>query len=262
MSKPAKIQINHLYFIRGNKHILKEINFSIKANENWALVGLNGSGKSSLVSILSGYEFPTSGQVQVLGETFGKTSIPKLRRRIGLVSNWLHYQIPNHETVLRTIISGHFASFGIFQPIPSKIEEKAINLLEKFNWLSFKNRPLNTLSQGEEQVVLILRALMTDPELLILDEPTNGLDLFAKEYLLDFLQTLNRESKKLSLLFISHHLDEITDVFTHVALLKKGTLFKKGPTQNILTEKVLNDFYEKPVQVKKYQGNRLQVLPK
>lgn len=255
------IELKHLDYRRDTTQILKNINWQIRPGEHWALVGLNGSGKSTIIRILGGYDFPSSGTVHVLGEVFGKTSMPSLRKRIGFVSAWLSQQLPAHYTVLNTIISGKFASFGIYQQITADDRKRAYALLEQFSLADFADRQMVTLSQGESQMVLILRALMTDPELLILDEPSTGLDLFAREQLLQFLEELALQKPAVSQLLITHHTEEIIPIYQHTCLLKAGQIFKQGLTADLLTAEVLQDFYGHPIQILPFVGRRIQVVP-
>lgn len=260
--KSPIIEINNLSYRRNQTDILKQINWTILEGDHWGLLGLNGSGKSSLIKIISGYDFPSTGQIKVLGETFGKTSLPELRKRIGLVSGWVSNRLPQHETVLRTIISGEFASMGIYQPISEKSLAQAEAILNEFHFSTFKDRKLNTLSQGELQKVLIMRALMTDPDLMILDEPLNSLDLFAREELLDFLEEVAHEKPLLSQLMISHHVEEMSPMYGQIALLKDGEMFEQGARDLILTEDKLNAFYDQEILISAYGQDRIQVRPK
>lgn len=255
------IRLENVSFYRNDQPILDNISWSIKSGEHWSLVGLNGSGKSTIINILSGYHFPSNGKVWVLEEEFGKTSIPLLRQRIGIVSNWINQQLPKNYDVLKTVISGKFASFGIYQEITDKDKDKALSLLKEFDFEHFAHRPLTTLSQGEMQKVLIIRALMTDPELLILDEPANSLDLFAREQLLQFIEELAKEKRNMSLLLITHHIEEITPLFTNTLLLKDGKSFKKGNTNKLMTPHTLHEFYDQPINIVPYGDNRIQVIP-
>lgn len=255
------IRLENVSFYRNSQTILDKINWSIKSGEHWSLVGLNGSGKSTIINILSGYHFPSNGKVWVLEEEFGKTSIPLLRQRIGIVSNWINQQLPKNYNVLKTIISGKFASFGIYQEITDEDKEKALSLLKQFGFERFAHRPLNTLSQGEMQKVLIIRALMTDPELLILDEPANSLDLFAREQLLQFIEELATKKRNMSLLLITHHVEEITPLFKNTLLLKNGKSFRQGNTNELMNPQTLYEFYDRPIEIVPYVNNRVQVIP-
>lgn len=255
------ISLDKVYYRRDSTQILSDINWQIKQGDHWALVGLNGSGKSTIIRILGGYDFPSQGQVQILGEKLGKTSLPKLRQRIGLVSTWISQQLPKHYTVLDTIISGEFASFGIYQDITPAMTTKAQNLIDQFDFNDFTYRKITSLSQGESQMVLILRALMTDPELLILDEPNTGLDLFARERLLEFIQDLSIRKPQLNQLLITHHTEEIIPMFNQTCLLKDGTIFDKGATADMLSVDKLRNFYERPIQILPFIDERIQVVP-
>lgn len=255
------INLQNLAFRRGDKTILADINWTIASGQHWGLLGLNGSGKSSLLNILNGSHFPSSGQVTVLGQPFSKTSIPDLQKRIGLVSSWLNQQLPTHLSVENTIISGKFASIGIYQHITDEGRAQAGALLADFNMTHLSGRNLASLSQGERQTVLILRALMTDPELLILDEPMGGLDLFARERLLDNLALLAERKPQLSQLMVTHQTEEIPAFYQKVLLLKAGHIFAQGDRDQILTPERLHAFYDKPVILRPFKNGRIQVVP-
>lgn len=256
------ILLENVSFNRQDKKILQDINWTIDQGQHWALLGLNGSGKSSIINILTGYHFPSSGQVKVLNQPFGKTSIPKLQRRIGIVSAWIGQQMPSHLSVLKTIISGKFASIGVYQQIQAEDIQQAEDLLETFHFTEFRDRPLNNLSQGEKQVVLILRALMTEPELLILDEPTSGLDLFAREKLLDMLRKLAKEKPNVSQLMVTHHTEEIISLYDNICLIKDGKIFDQGTRQEMMQSELLHQFYDRPVKLTPFKDDdRVLVIP-
>lgn len=256
------IQLNKVGFNRQDKVILKDIQWTINQSQHWALLGLNGSGKSSLINILTGYHFPSSGQVKVLDQVFGVSSIPDLQRRIGIVSSWINQEIPSHLSVLDTIISGKFASLGLYQKVTDDLVQEAEELLNTFNFSTFRNRRMATLSQGERQTVLILRALMTEPELLILDEPTSGLDLFARENLLAVLEKLAKEKPQVTQLMVTHHTEEIIPLYQKICLLKDGAIFAKGDREMMLDPDRLHDFYGQPVLLRPFKKGRILVMPK
>ncbi|AMB99024.1 ABC transporter [Aerococcus urinaehominis] len=260
-SQPPIIKLQDVYFLRADQKILQDINWTIYPGQHWALLGLNGSGKTSLMKILSGYEFPSSGQVEVLGHIFGKSSIPKLRERIGLVTNWLSQQMPDYMTVEDVILTGKFASIGLYQPVSDQDRQAARVLLDQFNLAAFGQRRLSTLSQGERQNIFILRALITEPDLLILDEPNNSLDLFAREQLLAFIEDLVAHRPGLSLMLITHHTEDITAAFNHCLLLRDGKIFKQGPKAEVFRQDVLADFYEQPIDIRPYLNQRFEVVP-
>ncbi|MDK6855617.1 ABC transporter ATP-binding protein [Aerococcus sanguinicola] len=255
------LSLKNVSYYRQGRPILKNINFEIRPGQHWALLGLNGSGKSTLIHILSGYDWPSAGQVTVLGERFGQTNISRLKRRIGLVSSWLEYRLPENDSVLKIVLSGLFASFGLYQAVGPKEKLAAQELLARFDCQDLADRPFATLSQGEKQKILILRGLMTKPELLILDEPFNALDLFARERLLEFLGEVSQE-EGLSLVMISHRSEDISQLFQHVLLLKEGQVFAQGSRQDMLQDELLTDFYGQAVDCLPYKDQRVLVVPR
>ncbi len=256
------IELDNVSFNRQDKEILKHIHWTIESGEHWALLGLNGSGKSSIINMLAGYHFPSKGQVKVLDQVFGESAIPKLQRRIGIVSAWIGQKLPSHYTVLDTVISGKFASMGIYQQVTEADILQAEDLLKTLNFLPFRDRKIATLSQGEKQTVFILRALMTTPELLILDEPTSGLDLFAREKLLDTLNQLAVEKPEVSQLMVTHHTEEIIPLYQKICLLKDGMIFAKGDRDQMLDPDRLHDFYGQAVTLRPFKNGRILVIPK
>ena len=158
-----------------------------KNGEHWSILGLNGSGKTTLLNIITGYLWPTTGSVKVLGKVFGETSIPELRKQIGFVSSSLQRELHN-DTVLSIILSGKFASIGLYHNVTQADIEKASYILKLMDCKHLQERYFDQLSQGEQQRVLIGRALMASPKILILDEPATGLDIIQKE---NFYKLLN-----------------------------------------------------------------------
>lgn len=254
-------EFSHVNFIRGKKKILKDINWAVKNKENWAILGLNGSGKTTMLQLLSGYIWPSSGQLDVLGERFGKTSIPELRKKIGWVSSALQYQLKNHEKAELIVLSGKFASIGIYQNTTPEDLDEAKKVLSECGGKKLIGKKYEVLSQGERQMVLIARALMAKPQLLILDEPCNGLDLFAKERLLKKIESIAKSPNSPTLLYVSHHTEEILPCFDHIILLRDGQIIEQGKTQDLLNKEVLNHFYTEPVQLVKMNDQRIAVYP-
>lgn len=175
------LQLDSVSLKRNGKWILKDINWRVEKNENWVLYGLNGAGKTALLNMLCSYYFPTSGEMQVLGHQFGKTELgDRLRRKIGLVSAGLQHKLYAADSAFEIALSGAYASIGLYETPSEQVREKAIGLLKDLGAIGYADRRYETLSQGERQRALIARALMADPELLILDEPVTGLDFMAR----------------------------------------------------------------------------------
>ena len=255
------IRFDHVNVIRENRKILNDINWHAKKGEHWAILGLNGSGKTTLLQLLNGYLWPSSGKLVVLGETFGQTAIPELRKRIGWVSSALQQQLNPNDIAENIVLSGKFASIGVWT-IPTESEKRqALNLLIKCGGKELIGFRYGILSQGQQQIVLIARALMAEPEILILDEPCNGLDLFAKEKLLEDIQRIADEPEGPTMIYVTHHTEEILPFFTKLLLLKDGTIYKTGKTSELLKPDILNDFYGKSVQTMKMSNERLAVFP-
>lgn len=234
---------------RNKQEILSEINWETNQNEHWCILGLNGSGKTSLLNIVTGYNYPTSGKVSVLGNEFGKTNLPHLRKKIGYVSSSLEQfsHILNRETVEAIVVSGKFASFGLYENVTDEAWQEANNLLMKLRLSYLKGKAFHTLSQGERRRVLIARALMSHPEILILDEPCSGLDILSREQVLNLMDDMKQID--CHLLYVTHHIEEITDIISHVLLVRDGKIVAAGPKHEVLTNELLSDTYKLPVSI-------------
>lgn len=213
------------------------------------MIGLNGSGKTSLLSIISTYEIPSSGSVEVLGKQFGNAYLPELRKKIGYVSSSLEKFSDYYwnETIERIIISGKFASFGIYDKILDEDRERAAGLLEEFRLEHLAGKKYKLLSEGEKRRVLIARALMGKPDLLILDEPCSGLDILAREQFLEALEIAAKSN--VHLVYVTHHIEELMPEISHVLLLKEGKIVASGPKEDVLTDEWLSETYQVPVTV-------------
>ncbi|MFT8323251.1 MAG: ABC transporter ATP-binding protein [Bacillus sp. (in: firmicutes)] len=235
---------------RNGKWILQDINWKINKGEHWVLYGLNGAGKTALLNMLCAYYHPTVGAVEVLGKVFGKAELGgALRKRIGLVSNRLQQNLYASDSAYEIILSGAFASIGLYETPTDEVRQKAIDLLKQLGCFDYANRAYSSLSQGEKQKVLIARALMLDPELIILDEPATGLDFLAREQLLESIHNMAEKENAPTIIYVTHHLEEVLPVFTHSFLLKKGTVFAKGRTVEMMSSENLSNFFEFPVKV-------------
>lgn len=258
----SMFEFEHVYLKRDNKTILSDINWVVNEKENWAILGLNGSGKTTLLQLLNGYLWPSSGKLQVLGHVFGQTSLPELRKSIGWVSNALDHQLKDYELSEQIVLSGKFASIGIYTKITTMEINQAKKLLTDCGGASLIGKPYKILSQGERQIVLIARALMASPQLLILDEPCNGLDLFAKDRLLERIKKIAELPDSPTMLFVTHHTEEILPCFDNIILLRNGEITHHGKTEKLLNEEVLMDFYQKPVELIRIKDGSIAVYPK
>lgn len=256
------LAFEQVQFIRQQTALLQDINWRIEAGEDWAVLGLNGAGKSLMLNMISGNLWPSSGKLTVLGEVFGETSIPDLTKRIGWVSQSLQERIHREEQAEYIVLSGKFASIGIYQNYSEADMAEAKQLLISLGAKKLVGKVYQVLSQGEKQIVLIARALMAKPELLILDEPCNGLDLFAREDLLSRIKKMKQAADAPSLLYVTHHTEEILPLLNHVLMIRDGKIFKQGKRAELLNETVLDDFYQRPIAIHEMKDDRMMVIPK
>lgn len=226
--------------------ILERVDWCVERGEHWVVMGANGSGKTSLLSAMTGYLPLTSGSIRVLGETYGHTDWRELRKRIGIVSSAIHQMMPGHEHALETVLSGKRAMIGLWGGEDEAERPRAKEILRMVEAEALHDRPWRYLSQGERQRVLIGRALMAEPELLILDEPCAGLDPVAREQFLGFLDRLAGTAEAPALVLVTHHVEEIVPCFTNVLVLKSGRVLAAGPKERVLTSALLSQAFGAP----------------
>jgi iron complex transport system ATP-binding protein len=243
---------------RGDTTILNDLNWTVEPGQHWAIIGSNGAGKTTLLNIVNGYTWPTTGTVEVLGETFGRVNMSELRTRIGWVSSSMTehvYQSRPEERALDVVISGKYASIGIWTDKSVDDDEQALEILEMFQCAHLADQPFHILSQGEKQRILIARAWMAKPELLILDEPCTGLDIKARETLLRTIESLYRQNHGPTLLYVTHHPEEVLPLFSHALVLKQGKVLASGEKGHVLTSALLSKAFDVEVDVA-WQANR------
>jgi iron complex transport system ATP-binding protein len=250
---PAVIEVSKLR-VEREAVILHAIDWAVKRGQHWVILGANGSGKTSLLSTLTGYMPPTAGEISVLGAIYGRSDWRELRKRIGIVSSSIHQLVEGHQMPLDTIIGGRHAIIGMWGEVRPSEQRQAERLLRQIEAEAIRNRPWQVLSQGERQRVLIGRALMARPELLILDEPCAGLDPVAREHFLQFLGRLAQRRTAPTLVLVTHHVEEIIPAFSHVLLLRKGSVLAAGPKAKVLTSRRLSHAFEAPVELRHQRG--------
>lgn len=252
------IDIANVSWKRQDKKVLHNINWEVKHGEHWAVLGLNGSGKTSLLNMVNGYIWPSSGEVSVLGNKFGETDLQELRKTIGWISFSLGEKMNGRQSAEDIVISGKFASVGIGLDLdqPNEFDfEKAMGLMTLLDVEYTYGQPYEKCSQGEKQKLLIARALMADSKLLILDEPTNGLDFIAREELLNTIEHIAKQENAPTIILVTHHMEEILPIFSHTLILKDGTTFAKGEREEILTSKNMTALYKRNIQID-WRSNR------
>ena len=241
--------------VRDGKKLLAGINWQIATGERWVVVGPNGAGKTTLVQIAGAQMHPSSGSAKVLGQKLGKVDVFELRSRIGLTSAAIDQRIPGHETARNVVLT---ASYGQLARWREKYEEldtdRAEDLLVWWGMEGFADRLYGTLSSGERKRVLVARALMTDPELLLLDEPAAGLDLAGREDLVRRLGNHAADPNSPVTILVTHHVEEIPPGFTHVLMLRQGAIVASGPIQFTLTAENLTACYGLPLAVESVEG--------
>ncbi len=248
------LEVTRLHVERGSTVILKEISWQVDPGQHWVILGPNGCGKTSLLKTLTAYLTPTSGEIRVFGKKFGETDWRELRTKIGIVTSALHSMIPGEEVALDTVISGKFAMLDLWGKISRSDRARSLRILADIGCVHLTERPWQFLSQGERQRILVARALMARPHLLILDEACAGLDPLAREHFLQFIDRLAHRPDAPALVFVTHHVEEITPAFSHVLMLRAGSVFAAGPKQKILTTENLGKTFNAHVQLKKNRG--------
>jgi iron complex transport system ATP-binding protein len=251
MSEPV-LEVSRLTVTRLKTQVLRDLSWRVMPGEFWTILGPNGSGKTSLLSCLTGFLTPTAGRVTVLGETYGESDWIGLRRRIGIVSSSLRRMVDEEETALSVIGSGLSGQINYWGELSRREKEAVRKLARQVRCTAFLDRPWAVLSQGERQRVLIGRAMMASPALLILDEPCAGLDPVARQRFLKFVQQLSGRRNGPALILVTHHLEEIPPAGTHVLALRGGRAVAAGPCTAVLTDAVLSRTFGARVHVTRH----------
>ncbi|MCI7552242.1 MAG: ABC transporter ATP-binding protein [Actinomycetaceae bacterium] len=244
------VDVRNVSVRRNGKEILTDIEWSVEEGERWVVLGPNGAGKTTLIQLISGRMHPTSGEVSIIGEKLGEVDLSQLRALVGLASSALESKIPAGERVLdvvRTAAYGKTASWN--EEYDPQDDVRALVLLESVGVGDLAQRVYSTLSSGERKRVGVARALMPNPEVLVLDEPASGLDLGGRERLLGSLQELAEGIYSPVLILVTHHVEEIPAGFTHALLLKDGQVFASGRLEEVLTSHNLSALFDTPVDV-------------
>jgi iron complex transport system ATP-binding protein len=236
-------------FARDGVEILRDVHWRVAHGEHWVVLGPNGAGKSSLLSIVAGYEWPSHGEVSVLGETYGKCDMRALKERIGWVSAALFSWLPAAQSARQVVATGIHATIGNWHELSAEDLYRADDALRHIGAYSFRNKRYGVLSQGEKQRVMIARALVTNPDLLILDEPCSGLDPGTRERLIEDVDTLCAKPDGPTLILVSHHVEEIPTHATHALLIKEGHTLDAGPLNEVLSDVLLSELYEFPCEI-------------
>jgi iron complex transport system ATP-binding protein len=248
------VELQGVQLRRSGRSILNGVTWTIGPGEHWTFIGPNGSGKTMTLKIVNGYVWPTEGSVRVLGRRFGEFDIRELRKEIGWVSMDLQYQLQRPFPALEVVLSGYTAAIGLYQEMPAWMHDRARELLDFFECGSLEQRPFHTLSYGEQKRIMIARALINSPRLLILDEPCTGLDLVSRERFLEQVQNLGERPGGPAIVLVTHHVEEIMPFVTHCHLIRDGATFACGPKEELVTGANLSATLGLDVQVYRKNG--------
>jgi iron complex transport system ATP-binding protein len=239
---------------RETSLLLRNVDWTAHEDERWIVIGPNGAGKTTLLQVAATVLYPTEGTVEVLGERLGDVNVFDLRPRIGLTSASIAERVPSGEKVIDLVLT---ASYGILGRWKEEYESadvtRAVELLDALGCAHLIRRRFSTLSEGERKRVQIARAMMPDPEMLLLDEPAAGLDLGGREDLLRRLSVLARDPKAPMMVLVTHHVEEVPDGFTHAMLLRRGSVLAAGPITDVFTARNLSRCFGVPLEIERYE---------
>ncbi|WP_345611799.1 ABC transporter ATP-binding protein [Pseudonocardia adelaidensis] len=240
---------------RGANTLLRDVDWTVELDERWVVLGPNGAGKTTLLRIAAAELHPTAGTVHVLGEQLGRVNVFELRTRIGLTSAALGLRVPNDETVRDVVVSAGWGVLGRWRERYDATDTgRADELLAAMGMRGFAAREYGTLSEGERKRTLIARALMTDPELILFDEPAAGLDLGGREDLVGRLAALAADPDAPASVLVTHHVEEIPRGYSHALLLREGAVVAAGLLDDVLTDENLSATFGLPLSVQKRRG--------
>jgi iron complex transport system ATP-binding protein len=238
--------------------ILHEVSWRVERGQHWVILGANGSGKTSLLSALTGYLMPTSGEIRIGTDSFGAADWREVRRSVGLVSSSLGHRIEPDQTAREVILSGNNAQINFWGRPPAGVEKQAKKVLQRVKAAHLADRAWRYLSQGERQRILIGRALMARLKMMFLDEPCSGLDPVAREDFLAFLSAVAKGPHAPTLVLVTHHVEEIVPLFSQVLLLRRGRTLASGPKEKVLTSTNLSATFGAPTTVRR-TGSRYRL---
>jgi iron complex transport system ATP-binding protein len=248
------LNVQSVDVVRGGRTILESVSLAVREGEHWALIGANGAGKSTLLSMCGAVVHPTRGIVEVLGRRLGRADLRELRGMIGHVNP--RHPVRSPLTALEVVLTGATGTTELmlrWEPTADELG-RARDLLELMGVSARADEPWPLLSQGERGRVLIARALLPDPGLLLLDEPSTGLDIAAREHLLDRIDGLRDHNRRLASVLVTHHLEELPASTTHAMLLRDGRVVASGAADEVLTSDLVSDTLDYPLTISRVEG--------
>ena len=253
--RPPSILMEGVSVRRAGAYLLSEVSWRVEPGQQWALLGRNGAGKSTLLTLAAAVEHPTSGTVELFGERLGRTDVRRLRERIGEVDAKLDRKLFDDYDAATIVLTGATGTrIPLWERYDGSTRARAQELLELLGCAELVDRPLGTFSQGERQRVLLARALMAAPHLVLLDEPATALDLPAREALIAALEVAAVSDPELATVLATHHLEELPSTTTHALLLHAGQVIASGPVEQILTSEMLSRCFAMPIEVSRRDG--------
>jgi iron complex transport system ATP-binding protein len=249
------LDLQNVVVTRDGKDVLKNVTWRVEDNERWVVLGPNGAGKTTLLKVAAAQIQPSSGSAQILGQALGATNVFDLRTRVGFASSSLAARIPNSESVLNAVLTASYAVTGRWKEQYEEIDERrAKRVLAEWDLDQLAERAFGTLSDGEQKRVQLARAVMTDPEILLLDEPVASLDLGAREQTVSLLGAYASTTDAPSMIMVTHHLEEIPAGFTHALLISNGEIVGQGPINEVFEGELLSKTYGVPLSVTRDSG--------
>lgn len=249
------LELTDVAFVRNGNRILDKVSWKVDETDRWVILGPNGAGKSTILQLAAANTHPSSGAVDVLGERIGRVDVFELRTRIGLAATNLARRIPAHERVGDVVLTAAYAVTGRWHERYESVDlERAAEVMEAWDLTALSTRTFGTLSDGERKRVQIARAVMTDPELMLLDEPAGSLDLGARESLLESLEEYASSALAPAIVMVTHHVEEIPPGFTHAMLLADGAVTAAGPIAEVLTDEHLTATFGVPLHIEHEAG--------
>ncbi|MCK6212183.1 ABC transporter ATP-binding protein [Georgenia sp. EYE_87] len=248
------LELNDVSVRRGNRMILDGVDWSVNEGERWVVLGPNGAGKTTVIQLVAGRLHPTTGTVTIIGEEVGRTDLAELRPLVGLASAALDQRLPSGERAIDVVVTASYGITGRWREEYDELDlDRAQTLLDVFGVGHLAERTYGTLSSGERKRVQIARALMPDPEVLLLDEPAAGLDLGGREELLAALSELAGDGRSPVMVLVTHHVEEIPSGFTHALLLRDGVVEAAGPIEDVLTPQHLSAAFGLELEVERHR---------
>jgi len=241
------IKAEHLSCQSGRRYLIHDINWEVKKGEHWIVFGINGCGKTTLLSIVAGFKGETAGRLEVFGEQYNENNIFSHRKRIGWVSSSFFDKYLSWESAMDIVLSGVSGTLSLSKEITDNDVKRAKALLKQLRLGDKIAQPFALMSKGERQCVLIARALISNPEILILDEPGTGLDIYAREYVLQAIMDL-AENTDMTIIYVTHYAEEILPMFDKTLLLRDGHLYAKGATCELFQTDLISDFLGYPAE--------------